>query len=410
MKPSEPRKVTGADGPTGPPAGRQGGTQPASDPSEGAHSARVEAALDADLAHDDGRMECHNHDGSCCPAGDSHDQTGYGARRHRVLTMLAAADAVGADDTAGSPDGRAALARVEALAVGWEADHEKHRLLRPIEQDHRPCESGARAAAGRMIRAAITDTDTDRADDTAGLVAGLMAEIQRLKRWKAEAKPAMDGLQELGDALGISLGQRITGVEAKVAVEQLRAELAHEHSRNMDLGSDLLDARCQRDAAMGERDEALAEVESLRDRQRGLPVFHCQTHLCGSCGGCKRAGILDDNTRLRAKYTAFVARVLELAGRADRTPVSNDPFRVGMDIADDLRALVTTDDRATIERGKGEAAAVAYPGPDALARLIDREVARSRAATYRATAPTEAVTGDYWHGPDRTEPTEGESE
>lgn len=49
-------------------------------------------------------------------------------------------------------------------------------------------------------------------------------EIERLTRWKAEALPVLDGLQELGKALGLPLGERTTGPAALEAVERLTAE------------------------------------------------------------------------------------------------------------------------------------------------------------------------------------------
>ena len=56
------------------------------------------------------------------------------------------------------------------------------------------------------------------------------AAIERLARWKAEALPVMAGLQELGEALGVPLGQRITGEEAAEAATALaaRAEAAEQ--------------------------------------------------------------------------------------------------------------------------------------------------------------------------------------
>ena len=50
------------------------------------------------------------------------------------------------------------------------------------------------------------------------------AEAERLRGWKAEALPVLDGLQELGKALGLPLGSQITGTEALAAVERLTSE------------------------------------------------------------------------------------------------------------------------------------------------------------------------------------------
>lgn len=56
----------------------------------------------------------------------------------------------------------------------------------------------------------------------------LTAEIAALTRWKDEALPVIDGLQELGRALDLPLGVRITGPAALEAVRKLieRAENA----------------------------------------------------------------------------------------------------------------------------------------------------------------------------------------
>jgi hypothetical protein len=50
-----------------------------------------------------------------------------------------------------------------------------------------------------------------------------LAQIRQLERWKKEAMPVMDGLQELGKALHIPLGERITGPAALEAVQQLQS-------------------------------------------------------------------------------------------------------------------------------------------------------------------------------------------
>ena len=68
----------------------------------------------------------------------------------------------------------------------------------------------------------------DGEEGTLHLVWHLGQKVERLTRWKAEALPVMDGLQELGRALGLPLGARITGPLAYVAAEALntRAEAA----------------------------------------------------------------------------------------------------------------------------------------------------------------------------------------
>lgn len=51
-------------------------------------------------------------------------------------------------------------------------------------------------------------------------------ELDRLRRWKAEALEVITGLQELGKVLGVPLGKRITGPAAIEAAEALQAENA----------------------------------------------------------------------------------------------------------------------------------------------------------------------------------------
>jgi hypothetical protein len=57
-----------------------------------------------------------------------------------------------------------------------------------------------------------------------GVVAGMVTERDRLRQWKQEALPVLDGLQELGRALDLPLGERITGTRAVKAAEAMRAE------------------------------------------------------------------------------------------------------------------------------------------------------------------------------------------
>ncbi len=60
-----------------------------------------------------------------------------------------------------------------------------------------------------------------------GTILALIAEVRRLQHWRTEALPVVDGLQELGKALGITLGTRITGPLAVEAAERLNTEVRH---------------------------------------------------------------------------------------------------------------------------------------------------------------------------------------
>lgn len=56
---------------------------------------------------------------------------------------------------------------------------------------------------------------------------GIVAEVERLTRWKAEATEVILGLQDVGKALGLRLGERITGESAVEAAEALRNRAEH---------------------------------------------------------------------------------------------------------------------------------------------------------------------------------------
>ena len=96
-------------------------------------------------------------------------------------------------------------------------------------------------------------------------------ERDELRRWKAEALPVLSGLQELGKALGLPLGSRITGTEALAAVERLTSE---------------------RDAARAEAERLRAGIKALH--RPVLPVFSWNGGLrfeepCPECHG--KAGV-----------------------------------------------------------------------------------------------------------------------
>ena len=294
---------------------------------------------------------CGCEQGTClgnCPCGCSH----YPAAHSPTGTV---------PDAAGP-----SMARVEAAVDSLRGDLfcADHVGSGAFEDDGEVC-AGCERVLTRIAVAALAAADAVGADDTAGLV----AEVERLRRWKAEALPVMDGLQELGEALDLPLGTRITGAEAVAAVKALvadeispedaaeaaaqefRLHMWDESERNWHLnlrcscgeipglqaeaagrwmlrhrfevarvhltaGKDeaIMFARSQRDAAIVERDVALAAVLALADEYA------------------------------TSSNAALVADQLEVAGTLHGA-------------ASRLRALVTTDDRATIERVKGEAAA-----------------------------------------------------
>lgn len=78
---------------------------------------------------------------------------------------------------------------------------------------------GDSAALLRYAQHAITMWAGEEAENGT-----LQAEVERLQRWKGEALTVMAGLQDLGAALGMGLGKRITGETAAEKARELRAE------------------------------------------------------------------------------------------------------------------------------------------------------------------------------------------
>ena len=88
----------------------------------------------------------------------------------------------------------------------------------------------SRALDAKPSKGPITDSGIAAITDSVSDIPQLLAEIERLADWKASALTVMDGLQELGQALGLPLGERITGPLACAAAQALngRAEAAEE--------------------------------------------------------------------------------------------------------------------------------------------------------------------------------------
>lgn len=137
----------------------------------------------------------------------------------------------------------------------------------------------------------------------------LIREVERLTRWKSEALPVLDGLQELGKALGLPLGERITGPAALAAVEalKLRATDAEANARQAwDVHRETVDrlgvviARHSGDATFAtlRADKAEATIQRMRAALADHPRA-CEAHPEDdpiSCGW-KRA-VLDVQTAL----------------------------------------------------------------------------------------------------------------
>ena len=99
-------------------------------------------------------------------------------------------------------------------------------------EDQLPIEERGPFAAGSVM-----GTSREQRDADAHLIANaptwlaeLLAEVDRLARWQTEMTEVLRGLQDLGKALGLPLGERITGQSACVTAVALhdRTEAAEQ--------------------------------------------------------------------------------------------------------------------------------------------------------------------------------------
>jgi len=67
------------------------------------------------------------------------------------------------------------------------------------------------------------------------------AEVERLRRWKAEATEVILGLQDLGKALDLPLGERITATAATEVAKRLKSERDEATARSAQLRADVGD-------------------------------------------------------------------------------------------------------------------------------------------------------------------------
>ena len=98
---------------------------------------------------------------------------------------------------------------------------------------------------GETVAASLFYLDAHLIANAPTWLTELLAEVDRLARWKAEAFPVIAGLQELGAELGIPLGKRITGPDALAAVKALtaRAEAAEQTIQEVSRLA-MLDRKC----------------------------------------------------------------------------------------------------------------------------------------------------------------------
>ncbi len=82
----------------------------------------------------------------------------------------------------------------------------------------------SRALDAKPSKGEITADGIAWITDSVADVPQMLAEIERLAAWKASALTVMDGLQELGQALRVPLGERVTGPSALAEVQRLKAQ------------------------------------------------------------------------------------------------------------------------------------------------------------------------------------------
>lgn len=202
-----------------------------------------------------------------------------------------------------TPDLAALEALAEAATPGpWVVDEDGYDLRVTLPPDGTP----GVAIVCEGIHQGYDEGEADAAFIAAahpGTVLWLIREVGRLTRWKSEALPVLDGLQELGKALGLPLGERITGPAALEAVERLtaRAEAAEVEVGRL---RDKLDQPCGRqDRPVMPRGNYAAMVRSMAsgDTESAL-AFWRSKHWTG-----------DERARMRRLLSSAVEVKREVA-------------------------------------------------------------------------------------------------
>ncbi len=121
----------------------------------------------------------------------------------------------------------------------------------------------SRALDAKPSKGPWTDERVAWITDSVCDIPQLLAEVERLAEWKASALAIMDGLQELGQALGLPLGVRITGPEAVAEVQRLRDTLAASYCEHGSSGSYLCELIHMDESSLSARADAAEAV--LRD-------------------------------------------------------------------------------------------------------------------------------------------------
>lgn len=110
------------------------------------------------------------------------------------------------------------------LAETWQRDHDRHlKFTRLSAPNHRPCESGARAKAGRALRDAL---DTQRSPPPART-----PDLEQLRATIEEVRSLAADWEALADWVNIGTDeQRARSRAGLVAAQQLRDVLPEEGS------------------------------------------------------------------------------------------------------------------------------------------------------------------------------------
>jgi hypothetical protein len=170
-------------------------------------------------------------------------------------------------------DQAAIRARLEAATPGpWEAV-----VLGSEGYDVRACRprTPGRLSRVRVARCGYEEWEVDKAN--AEFIAHARTDIEllleenaRLRRWKAEALPVIAGLQDLGRALDLPIGERITAPAAAEAAQSLRATVQQLSGANDDLREVIADRKAKQEAAEGALARLRADVEAVvTDRGAG---------------------------------------------------------------------------------------------------------------------------------------------
>lgn len=147
-----------------------------------------------------------------------------------------------------------------------------------------------RALDAKPSKGDYTQAGIDAITDSVCDIPDLLSKVDQLTRWKSEAMAVMGGLQELGRALNLPLGARITATSAAEKAKELTDQNRRYANRIANHGHALQAVIDEHVTPRAQKLAAIHELAEMIADHYGDAWDH--TPLCLNEPGCPLCGIL----------------------------------------------------------------------------------------------------------------------